>query len=131
GFPDYVLASICDDTYAESMNAIATKLRQLITPPCITGTIQTDSAGQPLCSVVEHLEDAAGNKSDRAVQSCAVTGNAPPCWTLAAPAAAAGGPTCSGQQLTITDEPGVNTNTESSTIDCALCLPGAHLPGCP
>jgi hypothetical protein len=131
GFSNYVLASICDATYAQSMNAIADKLRQLITPPCIAGTIQTDGSGQPLCSVIEHLTDASGNASDRAVESCAVRGNAPPCWTLAAPALGPTAATCNGQQLTITDEPGVNTNTESSTIDCALCLPGAQLPGCP
>ncbi|HLK91430.1 MAG TPA: hypothetical protein VKZ18_16145 [Polyangia bacterium] len=126
GFSNYVLASICDATYAESMNAIATKLGQLITPPCITGTIQTDGAGQPLCSVIEHLSDGAGNTSDRSVASCAATGNALPCWKLDTGAAS-----CGGQQLTIKDEPGVNTNTESSTIDCSLCLPGSQLPGCP
>ncbi len=44
-FQNSVLASICDASYATSMNAIATKLGQLITPPCITGTIQQDAIG--------------------------------------------------------------------------------------
>ena len=37
-FPSYVLASICDPSYASSMTAIATKLGQLITPPGIKQT---------------------------------------------------------------------------------------------
>ena len=59
------------------MQAIATKLGQLITPPCITGTIQTDSMGQPMCSVIEHLVDGSGNKMDRAIQNCQRTAMRP------------------------------------------------------
>jgi hypothetical protein len=124
-FSNSVIASICDTSYAASMQAIATKLGQLITPPCINGKIQNDANGNPECSVIEHLVDTSGNKSDRAIQSCAQTNNAPPCWTLAA-----GQMGCSGSQLTITDEAGVSTNSESSTINCSLCLPGSTQPGC-
>jgi hypothetical protein len=124
-FPNYVLASICDASYASSMQAIATKLGQLITPPCITGKIQTDTNGNPICSVIEHLTDMSGTKMDRAVQSCAETNNAPPCWTLTT-----GAMNCNGSQLSITDETGVSTNSESSTINCSLCLPGSTQPGC-
>ena len=125
-FPNYVLASICDASYASSMQEIATKLNQLITPPCLTGTIQNDANGQPECSVIEHLTDAQQNKKDRAVQSCAETNNATPCWTLTT-----GGMNCAGQQLNIKDEAGTASNMESSTINCALCLPGSTEPGCP
>ena len=62
---------------------------------------------------------------DRAVQSCAETNGAAPCWTLAPNPMA-----CAGLQLTITDEPGIASNMESSTINCALCLPGSTEPGC-
>ncbi len=124
-FPNYVLASICDASYASSMQAIATKLGQLITPPCISGKIQNDANGNPECSVIEHLTDMQGGKMDRAVQSCAQTNNAPPCWTLSA-----GQMGCNGSQLAITDEPGVSANSESSTINCALCLPGSTQSGC-
>jgi hypothetical protein len=125
-FPNFVFASICDDTYAASMQQIAAKINQLITQPCISGTIQNDASGQPLCSVIEHLSDASGNKSDRAIESCAQTGNVTPCWTLDP-----GTGTCGGQQLTVKDEAGIDTNSESSDIDCALCLPGTPAPGCP
>ena len=82
-FQNSVLASICDASYASSMQAIATKLGQLITPPCITGTLQLDSAGQPMCSVVEHLTDMQGVKKDIALQNCAASGaNPAQCWTI-------------------------------------------------
>jgi hypothetical protein len=97
-FQNSVLASICDASYASSMQAIATKLGQLITPPCIKGKIQTDSQGQPLCSVVEHLTDMQGNKKDIALQNCAENGGA-------------------------MDPPGTNTNSENSTVNCSVCLP--------
>ena len=69
-FQNSVLASICDASYASSMQAIATKLGQLITPPCITGKIADGHPGQPMCSVVEHLTDMQGNKKDIALQNC-------------------------------------------------------------
>jgi hypothetical protein len=125
-FPNFVQASICDPSYAQSMTAIATKLGQLITPPCITGKIQTDSSGNPMCSVTEHLTDMQGTKSDRTVPGCASNGGALPCWTLAGSTTAG----CNGQSLTVTDEPGVSTNMESSTINCSLCLPNSTEPGC-
>ena len=124
-FPNYVLASICDASYASSMQAIATKLGQLITPPCINGKIQNDTNGNPECSVIEHLTDMSGNKTDRAIQSCTQTNMAAPCWTLTP-----GQMGCAGSQLSITDEAGVNANSESSTINCSLCLPGSTQPGC-
>ena len=125
-FPNYVLASICDSSYASSMQAIATKLGQLITPPCITGTIQQDSQMQPTCSVIEHLVDAQGNKSDNAIQNCAENGNAAPCWTLTP-----GTMNCTGSQLTVNDPAGANANSANSTINCSLCLPNAAVSGCP
>ncbi|HLK93774.1 MAG TPA: hypothetical protein VKZ18_28035 [Polyangia bacterium] len=125
-FPNYVVASICDPSYAASMTAIAQKLGALITPPCISGKIQNDTQGNPMCSVIEHLTDMQGNKMDLAVQSCAENGNASPCWSLAP-----GGMGCAnGVQLTITDTTNANAASESSTIDCSLCLPGSTQPGC-
>jgi hypothetical protein len=41
-----------------------------------------------------------------------------------------GGMNCNGSQLKITDESGVNPNSESSTINCSICLPGSTQPGC-
>ena len=124
-FPNYVLASICDASYAASMQAIATKLGQLITPPCITGKIQNDPAGNPQCSVIEHQTDGSGMKHDAAVPNCAENGNAMPCWSLMP-----GAGTCTGQQINVMDPAGANTNAESSTINCSICLPNSTQTGC-
>lgn len=126
-FPNFVQASICDPSYADSMVAIATKLGQLITPPCITGTIQIDpTTNQPACSVTEHLTSASGTQ-DRSIQMCPDPNNpTPPCWSLAP-----GAGSCTGQQLQVHDEMGINTNSESSTINCSICLPNSTQAGCP
>ncbi|HTB56472.1 MAG TPA: hypothetical protein VLC06_01290 [Polyangia bacterium] len=125
-FPNSVLASICDPSYAASMTAIATKLGALITPPCITGKLQNDSMGQPMCSVVEQLTDAQGNMKDIALQNCAENGNTSPCWSLTT-----GGMGCAnGAQLTVTDTANANPASESSTINCSICVPGSTEPGC-
>ena len=126
-FQNSVLASICDPDYAKSMTAIATKLGQLITPPCITGTIQLDSGGQPMCSIVEHLQDSSGVKKDISLQNCAASGaNQGQCWKLAT-----GATGCAGAQLTVTDTVNANPQSENSSVDCSLCLPGAAIAGCP
>ena len=127
-FKNSVLASICDSDYGASMNAIATKLGQLITPPCITGLLQQDSQGQPLCSVVENLTDSSNVMKHIALQNCAETTNTTQCWKLVAPAA---GSSCNGVQLSVTDTVNVNPNSQDSDIDCSICLPGAAIAGCP
>ena len=128
GFHNSVLASICDASYRSSMTAIATKLGQLITPPCITGTLQKDAAGLPMCSVIEHLTDSSGVKKDIALQNCATSGaNPAQCWTLAS-----GGMGCAnGAQLTVTDTVNANPQSENSDVNCSICLAGAAIAGCP
>ena len=49
------------------MQAIATKLGQLITPPCITGECRRTRPASRSCSVVEHLTDSQGVKKDIAL----------------------------------------------------------------
>ena len=133
-FPNSVLASICDASYASSMTAIATKLGQLITPPCITGKIQTDTQGQPMCSVVEHLVDMQGDKKDIALQNCNENGGALPCWTLTT-GGTAGGPACNGRSSTSWTPRGPTTTprTARSTAQSASAgdRVGANTaPGC-
>ncbi len=124
---NYLLASICDSSYATSMKAIAMKLGALITPPCLMGTIQQDTMKQPMCSVIEHLTDMQGNKTDNGLQNCNENGGAQPCWTLIP-----GGATCvGGQQLMVNDTAGQSSQSASSTINCSVCLPGSTAAGCP
>ena len=127
-FRNSVLGSVCDASYVSSMTAIATKLGQLMAPPCITGTIQKSSAGQPICSVVEHLTDSQGIKKDIVLQNCAANGSNPAqCWELNA-----GGTGCpNGAQLVVTDTVNANQQSESSSVNCSICVAGAAVAGCP
>jgi hypothetical protein len=127
-FPNSVLASICDPSYAGSMKAIATKLGQLITPPCITGTLQLDSGGLPMCSITEHLTDSQGMKKDIPLSNCAKSGaNPAQCWTVKT-----GQVGCAnGSQLTVTDTVNANPQSENSSVDCSICLAGTAVAGCP
>lgn len=125
-FPNNFVASICDPDYASSMANIAQKLGQLLKPPCITDTLQKDTLGNPICTVIEHLTDMQGNKKDLAIQDCAENGNTAPCWSLVP-----GGTTCpNGSQINVTDPANANPASESSTVECSLCLPGFTQPGC-
>ena len=127
-FQNSVLASICDASYASSMQAIATKLGQLIVPPCIAGTIQKNSAGQPICSVVEHVTDSQGVRKDITLQNCAASGSNPAqCWTIKS-----GQMGCAnGAQLTVTDTLDANPQSEYSSVNCLLCPAGSAVAGCP
>jgi hypothetical protein len=127
-FQDSVVASICDNSYSQSMNAIATKLGQLITPPCITQTIQKDTNGNPMCSVIENVEN--NNVFQRtAIPYCGSNGNSAPCWTLVG-----GSGNCNGQTLMVNDPSGMTAQNENSTVNCSICLPTPQgqqpIPGC-
>lgn len=128
-FQNSVLASICDADYRGSMTTIANKLGQLITPPCITGQIQTDTQGQPQCSVVEHLVDMQNVKTDRAIQNCNENGNMAPCWSMIP-----GTGSCAGQEMMVNDPSGMTASSANSTINCSICLPvpagTTPQPGC-
>jgi hypothetical protein len=120
-FSDSVLASVCDASYAKSMTAIATKLGQLPTPPCITQTIQADKNGNPDCSVIENVE--SNNVVQRtAIPNCATNGNKAPCWSLVP-----GTGSCAGQSLQVNDSP-QNVNF---TLSCSVCVAGSTQSGCP
>jgi hypothetical protein len=123
-FSNSVVRSICDASYASSMNAIATKLGALITPPCITQKIQNDGNGNPLCSVIENVTN--NNVTQRtAIPYCGSNGNSPPCWNLMG-----GTGTCTGQTLTVNDPSGMTAQSENSTVNCSICLAGSSEPGC-
>jgi hypothetical protein len=117
-FQDSVVASICDASYAASMSAIATKLGQLMTPPCVTSVIQTDSKGNPNCSVIEN---------STAIPNCATDGNVAPCWTLVA-----GTGTCTGKSIQVNDTAqNAAAQNVTLTLNCSVCVPNSGQLGCP
>ncbi len=128
-FPNSVVASICDNTYAASMMAIATKLGALIKPNCLTGSFQLDAQGQPSCAVTNHLTDGSGNTMDIAIPNCNENNNAAPCWSLAKDNTACPG---GGQALKLTqDSASMNAASLNSTVECSICFPGVDYPnGC-
>ncbi len=110
-FPQSYLGSICDASFAQSMQAIATKIGQLVTP-CIPTNTQNDPQGNPKCTVTQ---------AGATIQSCNKSGDQPPCWALTPSR------TCSGQNLQIN---GTGTSTGSTSITCTLCPAGASGNGC-
>jgi hypothetical protein len=120
-FSNSALRSVCDASYASAMAAIATKVGAPPSPPCMAGTIQETAQGVPDCAVTAHLVEN-GVYSDKSYESCALTGNAPPCW-ISAP----GGPTCDGTTFSFVE----TTPSNSVTVTCAVCEPGIPAPGCP
>ncbi len=126
-FQDSVLASICDASYAKSMQAIATKLGQLPAPPCITQTIQNDVNGIPDCSVSENVEN--NNVYQRTtIPNCGTNNNTTPCWTLVPSNATS----CAGRWLQV-DDTAQNATAQnvSFTLNCSVCVAGLGQPGCP
>jgi hypothetical protein len=125
-FQDNVVRSICDASYASSMHAIATKLGQLVTLPCVTETIQNDDNGNPDCSVVESVTNNDVTQST-AIPSCASTGNSPPCWSMAVEAGS-----CAGSTLLVNDTAqNAAAQNVTVTLSCSVCVPGSTQPGCP
>jgi hypothetical protein len=125
-FPYSIVGSICDGDYSQSMTAIAAKLGQFFTPPCIASNLQNDAMGNPDCSVIQNLTDASGNQTHVAIENCNENGNTPPCWTLGP-----GMNGCTGQSLQVNDSAAnMMAASENSTITCSLCMPGVAAPGC-
>ena len=125
-FQDSVIGSICDKDYSESMAAIAKKLTAFLTPPCITAKVQNDAQGNPACSVTENLTDSSNNTKHVAIPNCNENGNTAPCWNMVG-----GAMGCTGQTVQVMDTAAnMMANSENSTVQCSICLPGVAGPGC-
>ena len=128
GFPDSVVASVCDPSYAASMTAMATKLGALIHPPCLVGNFQQDSQAQPACTVTIHTIDSNGTTKDTPAQNCVENGAVTPCWTLSSdPKSCPNG----GLSLRLTPDPtSQNASSLYTSVSCPVCQPGSTKPGC-
>jgi hypothetical protein len=125
-FQDSVIASICDPDYSRSMTAIATKLKGLLTPPCITDKLQNDAQGNPACTVTENLTDSSNHTTRVAIPNCNENGNTAPCWKMVP-----GTMGCTGQTIQVNDTAAnMMATSENSTVQCSICLPGVSAPGC-
>jgi len=107
-------ASICDGTFATSLDRVARQINQVLGPSCIPGAIGLNSAGQPDCRVVEQLTDSSGRNVGHTVPSCTEVDGAAPCWQLGTDAS------CPGQILNVSPDPGVPTSGRTVfAYDCA------------
>src|SRR5262249_57370097 len=96
-------------------------------PPCITETVRKDAQGNPDCTVTENLTDNSNHTTHVAIPNCNENGNVAPCWSMVPGASAMG---CSGQTIQVMDTAAnMMANSENSTVECAICLPGVSAPG--
>jgi hypothetical protein len=109
-FPNSLLQSVCDASYASAMQVIASKLGDLMAARCIPPSVQLDAAGQPACTLTERSVDAQGNHLIQMVPNCNADGNVAPCWT----ATSGGG--CAGTELVVNDPS--NAILPTATLTC-------------
>ncbi len=123
--------TICANSFAPSLQLIATELGKLLGPQCIGNNLvdtDTNAPGiQPECQVTDHYVDS-GKTFATALQACSVNGNTPPCWSLDVDANK-----CPGNFLILN----VNRGTDplpsglQTSVSCAQCIPGVVKTGCP
>jgi hypothetical protein len=114
-----VLASVCDNSYASSMAAIASKIGALAQTNCLTTPVEPDSDGQPECTLSAHMVES-GITTDKVVPSCVASGNTAPCWTLTV-----GATSCpDGATFTISSDPNhPNPTALSFSYTCVAATP--------
>ena len=123
-FPQSVLASICNPSYASAAQTIAAKIAALPgNQNCLTGQIQRDGFDQPTCTVTATVVNASGATLTVPYPNCTENENIFPCWTLTD-----GTGTCAGQSFVIHDLPGQPTDKVTAT--CSFCRPGVQASGC-
>jgi hypothetical protein len=127
-----LVLSICDTSFAPSLDKIAQLINASLQPPCINGQVANKpNTSDPDCTVVSHTSNGSGGFIDATVPSCASSPGTLPCWNIAGGACQGGG---QGQVVTVMPDPNASTTTaQNATVNCALCIPGTPDParGCP
>jgi hypothetical protein len=123
--------SICADSFAPALSAIAQTLSAKLRPQCIRGTLRDADPSTPAldseCTVTDSYVNGQGDTVQSAVQSCAENGNVAPCWSVVDDAT-----NCPGAKtLNVDRGTAPSPNGLSSQISCALCVPGVTQAGCP
>jgi hypothetical protein len=108
--PNGMVGSVCDGSFAPSLERAATMINGLLGPACIPGEVGLNSVGQPDCKV-SRLDWQGRNAP---VPSCTDSGDLAPCWRLTTTAK------CTGQTLEVSPDP--SASSFPSTVfdyDCA------------
>jgi hypothetical protein len=123
-FPQSVLASLCEPSYAPVAQTIAAKIAALPQHQnCLTGQIQRDAYDQPTCTVTATVANASGSTLTVPYPNCAENEGLLPCWTLTD-----GTGTCGGQSFVIHEL--AAQPSQSVTATCSFCRPGVQAQGC-
>jgi len=128
-----VFQVICNDSFRDALQVIATRLGKLIGDPCVEGKV-LDTAGNlwmqggaapPDCAVVDHSYNDQGIKIDTAVPSCVTSGGAAPCWEIQGQ----GGMCKAGQFFVKFTREGMQPSDLNSTVSCSVrrCPPPGTL----
>jgi len=119
---DGLVAPICDDDFAPSLDLAATLVKSRAAAPCLPGAIGSNADGtEPDCKVTEHFVDANGTPVDKQLPYCSGDATPAPCWQLLAQPAV-----CAYRALKVKPDPGVpQAGGETFRYDCAPCVPGA------
>jgi hypothetical protein len=113
---------ICLDSFAPSLDRIATLINASLQPPCITSPVARKANSDEYdCTVVSHtISSTGGAPVDATVPSCASNGGTAPCWQLTA-----GTGNCAGGMVVdVSTDPTLPPSTgQNATVNCALCDP--------
>jgi len=132
-----VFESICADSFAPALIAIAQTIGKVLGPKCVQGQLVDEDGDpsnglQPDCSVVEHSYDAQGNVTDTVIPSCDDAPGAPKCFKLADdPANCPSTPAAPEKVLTFVPPPDPTVSNLNASVSCVVCVAGVSTPGCP
>jgi hypothetical protein len=123
--------TICAPSFAPSLMAIAKELSKLLGPQCITDNlVDTDvstAAVDAQCQMTDQYVDN-GKAVSKALPACASNNNSPPCWSLDVDPDKCPGPNLI---LHVNRGGGALPSGLSTTVSCAMCIPGVAKAGCP
>ncbi len=123
-FPNSVLASVCDENYAQVLTAL-TGPHEKGQPPCLPSDIRTktdpEGTSYPDCVVTEHLT-TADSAQDLNLPPCATVPAGSACWSIGG---ASGPPGCpaGSPPFTVNNEPvGPDPSNFAATLEIACQL---------
>ena len=118
---------ICSDSFAASLERIATLINAQLQPPCISSPVAHKPGTDGFdCTVVSHTSNGLGGTIDATVPSCASNGGTAPCWRAHARRDVHRLRSADDRQRLDRSEP-ADVDAQNATVNCALCDP-MHSP---
>jgi hypothetical protein len=128
-----LVQTICAPNFSQSLTAIAKELSTLLGPQCIGNNLVDTNVLtpgiDPQCQMTDQYINDQSKMISTALVSCASNGNTPPCWSLDVDPVK-----CPGASLILNVNRGPGAmlpNGLSTSVSCAMCIPGVAKAGCP